>query len=101
MPGLFDTIRGFARKVGAGVSRGIGALAHGIRRVGDVTKPIAMGAARFVGTYHQPLSLALKAAGDLSGNQTMQNVGNAAMLGSAALTARGIGRDYGLRPHGS
>ena len=86
--GLFDTISHVARKVGTGVQRGIGALAHGIRRIADITKPVVMGVGRFVQHHHAPLAMIAKGVGDMSGNETLRNVGNLAMSASGAYATR-------------
>jgi hypothetical protein len=94
MPFL-NTLRSF----GESVQRRVGQLAHGVRRVGEFLKPAgaAFGkAARFVADHHQPLALLAKGVGDASGNTTLQNIGNAAVIGSSLATARGFGKDYGV-----
>jgi hypothetical protein len=97
--GLFDTLKSFGSKVGSGLNRAVGTIRHGVRRLGEISKPVGAAlatGARFAVQNHQPIAMLMKAAGDASGNQTMQNVGNAAFAGSALLTARGVGQNYGL-----
>ena len=87
-------ISNVARKAGAGLRRGIGNLAHGVRRVADFTKPIAMGVGRFVADNHQPLSMLAHGIGEATGNPVMKGIGNAALIGSGLASAAGIGKDY-------
>lgn len=97
--GLFDTLKHFGRKVGDGLGRVVGAVQHGVRRVGETLKPVGAAlatGARWAVQHHQPISALIKAAGDASGNPTMQNIGNAAFAASALATGYGAGRDYGM-----
>jgi hypothetical protein len=86
--GLFDTIKGVARKAGAGVRRTVGNIAHGIRHVADLTKPVAIGVGRFVRDNHAPLAMIAKSLGDASGNKYAQAFGNAAMSASGMYATR-------------
>ena len=59
------------------------------RRVQEVGKPIIRGiagAGTFVLRHHAPIASLLKAAGDASGNETFQKVGNGALAASGLLT---------------
>jgi hypothetical protein len=92
--GLFDTIKNLGRRAASGISRTVGQIAHGVRRVADVTKPVVMGAARFVRDHHQPLAMLAHGVGEATGHPALKNLGNAAMIGSGLASAAGIGRDY-------
>lgn len=96
---FFDSLQNFGRRLSDGIGRVVGQVAHGVRRVGEFVKPagaVLGKAARFVAQNHQPLALLAKGIGDASGNTTLQNIGNAAVIGSSLATARGIGKDYGV-----
>jgi hypothetical protein len=86
--GLWDSIRNLGNRVSTGLARTVGQIAHGVRRVADTTKPILMGAARFVRDNHAPLAMVAKGVGDMSGNDTMRAIGNAAMSASGMYGAR-------------
>ena len=66
--------------------KAIGHIGNAIKTVGSIVRQ-----------HHQPIALGLKALGDASGNQLLQNVGNTALATSALATMKGIGQDYGLR----
>jgi hypothetical protein len=92
--GLWDSIRNLGNRVSTGLARTVGQIAHGVRRVADTTKPILMGAARFVRDNHQPLAMLAHGLGEATGSPVMKNIGNAALIASGAASAAGIGRDY-------
>jgi hypothetical protein len=56
------------------------------------------GVVRGVGTFikenHHPIALMAHGIGQASGNKTLENIGNAALFTSGALTGLGVGRDY-------
>jgi hypothetical protein len=73
-----------------GARKILGVVGGVIRRVGS----FGIGAARFVGANHQPISMLLHGLGEASGNPTLKNIGSAALIGSGLLGAAGIGKDY-------
>ena len=75
-----------------GVGRVIGAVTPALKRIGQ----IGMGVGRFIRDHHQPLSMALMGAAEATGSERFKNIAGLGLMGSAALTAAGVGRDYGF-----
>lgn len=85
--GLLGTIWNIAKQ---GAGKVIGAVREPIRKLGQV----GLGAAKWGIQNHQSLALLAHGAGEASGNPTLKNIGNAALMGSGALTGLGVGKDY-------
>jgi hypothetical protein len=73
-----------------GVSKVIGAVREPLRKLGQ----IGVGVARFGIQNHQGLAMLAHGVGEASGNPTLKNIGNAALLGSGVLSGLKVGRDY-------
>ena len=84
-------------RIKSGVGKFVGAVREPLKRVGQIGAAVG----RFAFDHHQPISMMLHGAGEMSGNRTLQNIGGAALMGSGALTTLGYGKDYaGARPSG-
>jgi hypothetical protein len=95
--GLWGLLGGLASRAIPWVARKVGQIFHGVRRVAEVGAPVLKGIGNYVKDNHQPLSAGLWGLAEAMPNNPY--VGTAAglgMMGSAALSAMGVGRDYGL-----
>jgi hypothetical protein len=77
---FFNRVKGVAARV-------LGATGQVIRRVGGLIKE-----------HHQPISALINAATSQSENPYVKAFGSAAVLGSAAATRMGVGKNYGSMP---
>lgn len=66
----------------------------GVRRFFGQTGKVLRQVGSFAVKQHQPISMLLHGLGEATGNSAMKNIGNLAMIGSAAATAGGHGIDY-------
>jgi hypothetical protein len=82
------------KKAASAGKRVFGSMGETLRRVADTTSKVVRGVGNFVVENHQPISMLTRAVGDVTGNEALKSVGNAAMAGSAYLTTKGVGRDY-------
>jgi hypothetical protein len=92
-----DTIARIGSRLGQAGGRFFGNLGNTVRRVAEWGKPVGKligNAGRFIMDAHQPLSMLAHGLGEATGNQTMKNIGTAAMIGSGLASAAGIGTDY-------
>ena len=98
--GLLDAIGGFAKRAGAAIGRGIGHFGTAVKRFGEFAVPAVKRIGQFALDNHQPIALGLQGLSDaFPENKVLRNVAGASMIGSAFLTAKGIGNNYaGLRP---
>lgn len=92
--GLFDTITTFARKSVATAGRRFGEFGGAVKRFGAVMKPTLKRVGQFAIDNHQGLALLAHGVADATGNEHLKTLAGVGMMGSAALTAAGIGRDY-------
>jgi hypothetical protein len=81
------------KAVSAG-KRMFGTVGQTLRKFADTTGRVVRKVGNFVVDNHQGIGLLTKGIGEASGNETLKKVGDAAMLGSAYLTTKGIGKDY-------
>jgi hypothetical protein len=78
--------------------RMFGTVGQTLRKFADTTGQVVRKVGNFVVDNHQPISMLPRAVGDATSNETLKNVGSAAMATSAYLTTKGVGKDYtGLR----
>jgi hypothetical protein len=92
-----NTTKMFASNIGRRIA------AFGRKVVGQAPRVVksiadfAGRAGRFVRDHHQPLAMALMGAQQTfaPNNRTFENIAGLGLLGSAAATAMGVGRDYG------
>jgi hypothetical protein len=86
------------KKAASAGKRIFGSFGDTLRKVADTTGRVVRGVGNFVIDNHQPISMLTRAVGDATNNETLKNVGTAAMAGSSYLTMKGVGKDYtGLR----
>ena len=93
--GLLDTLGSFSRRVGAGVGRIMGQVGTTLKRVGETALPVLKRVGQIALDNHQPIAaIAAGVADAMPENKWAQGIAAASVVGSAALTAKGIGKNW-------
>jgi hypothetical protein len=85
----------FGGRVKSGLNKVVGNVGSALKRVGQHTLPVLKSVGSFALKHHQPIAmLATGLADAMPNSKVAQAIGAGAFIGSAALTAKGIGENW-------